>query len=136
MAFTKERVVDIHSEIRAALDAIAKKHNLNIGKTHITYNESTFKFSAEIGDDAELGGSNPVYFNYLRKNGWRFGLKGEDLGVEFVSQGSTFAIEGMKGTGQVIAKLVRPAPGKKLKEGSYRFAGETVREILGRKVGF
>ena len=134
MAFTQDRVAAIHSDIRAALDEIAKKHGLNIGKTHISYNDTTFKFSSEIGDSAELGDTNPVFFNYLRSNGWRFGLKTEDMGREFTSNGSVFAIEGMKGTSKVIAKLVKPADAK-MKPGSYRFDGDYIRKTLGRKVG-
>jgi len=126
MALTKESIKQIHADLRAALDAVAKKHNLVIAKTHITYTDSSFKFTSEIGSKDVLGDTNPIFYKDIQRHGWKFGLTVKDIGREFKIGARTYKLEGMKGYNFVIGKLT--TDGK-----LYKLRGEDVAAVLGTK---
>ena len=124
MAITKQTVAIIHSDIQKALEEVAKKHNLQIGKTHITYSDTGFKFTGEFGDKDSIGDVNPTYFNDMKRHGYKFGLKTEDIGKEFTSGKNRYKIEGMKGYTFVVAKSLT-------NDSLYRFKGDVVQQLMG-----
>src|SRR5574343_1390645 len=100
----KNSVAKIHADIRAALDAVAAKHNLSIAKTHITYSDSGFKFTGEFGSKDVMGDTNAIYYNDMKRHGWKFGLSVEDIGKTFKLGSKSFKIEGMRGYKFVVGK--------------------------------
>ena len=104
MGLTKERVSSFHDEARSMLEALAKKHNLSIAKSHITYYEDHLKFNLELGDREELGNSNAIYINDLKKFGYVANLTINDRNKKFKLGAREYILEGMKTRRWVIAK--------------------------------
>lgn len=104
MAITKDSIKNINADLRAAIEAVAKKHNLSIAKTNISYNNDGFRFTGEFGDIDSLGDFNPLLVKDLKKHGFFNGLH-TALGKEFTLNARTYEIQGMKGHGFVIGKL-------------------------------
>lgn len=45
---TQEEIRTIHEEIKSALEAIGRKHNFAVEKTHITYDDEGFRLTASV----------------------------------------------------------------------------------------
>ena len=101
---TKESIKLIHADIAAALEAVAKKHNLSLAKHHISYGTDNFKLTAEFGDKSELGDINPLLKKDLLRNGWIHGLTEEHLTKEFKMGARTYQFYGMRGRVNAIVK--------------------------------
>jgi len=123
--FDKTNVGEIHKEITAALEAVAKKHNLTLAPSRISYGDSTFSFKAEFGSNEATGGADPILFNDTKKYGHYFNLDVTDIGKELVLGARTYRIEGMKGR-NVIGKLV--SADKKM-GGLFKLRGEDVMAV-------
>ncbi len=96
---TADKVKTIHTDLTKALQEVAKKHGLVLSPTHIRYNASTFKLTAEFGDKAATGGTDPKLLNNMKRHGWKFGLSVTDIGSTFdhPQLGKT-TLNGMSGT--------------------------------------
>ena len=103
---TKELIKTIHADIAAALEEVAKKHNLTLAKRHITYYDDHFRFTAEFGDKTELGDINPTYKKDLLRNGWTFGLTEQHLNKQFNMGARTYIFYGMRGRVNAIVKNI------------------------------
>lgn len=124
--FTKDKLKDIHADIRTAMQNIATKHGLVFSpQSKISYTETTFKFTAEFGDEKATAGADPRMLIAMRKHGWKFLLKESDIGGHFTStsQGK-MTILGMNGYSKVVAQT----------EGGdkYLFPAKDVAKKLGR----
>jgi hypothetical protein len=132
MAFTKEQAALVHADIRAALEAVAAKHNLSMVKTHVLYSNEGFKFTGEFGDKNTLGDIDPILFKDMKRHGWKFGFAVEDIGKEFQSRGRTFKIEGMRGYTYVVAKMMKSNVSSDKVGGLFKFKGEDVKKLMVR----
>lgn len=105
---TKELVAAVNADIRIALEAVAKKHNLTLSKNQrITYNTETFDLKATFGIAASKGEIqvDPKYLSNMKKHGWKFSLSADDIGksVYFDKIGKC-TILGMSGYTKVVVK--------------------------------
>lgn len=126
MTITAQSITDIQTEINVAMNAIAAKYNLKIGKNHISYTASSFKLGMEFCDKGSVEeGVDPILAKDMSRYGYKYGFSIADIGKEFMSNGEHFKIEGMKGYTFIIASNVNG--GKK-----YRFKGDVVQRIMGR----
>lgn len=129
---TKPKVQEIHADIKAALIAVAKKHNLKMSDaTKILFNADTFKFTAEFGDlsSAPAGAAavDPKFLNNMKKHSWKFGLSISDIGAKFeVAPLGMVIMEGMSGTTKCA---IRTLGGK-----GYLMKADQVARKLGKKV--
>lgn len=121
----KAKIEAIHKDIRKALEEVSKKHNLSIAKTRITYATDSFRFNAEFGDKSSLGETNPIYFNDLKKHGWRFGIDAARLNDEFEWRGVKYKLQGMKGKERAVGN----SPDGK----TYLFPADVVAQLMGCK---
>jgi hypothetical protein len=79
----KIKVQAVHQDIREALEVVAKKYGLVLSeRTNIKYTATTFKFTAEFGDETETGSVDPKFYANARKYAWRADLDIEQLGKE------------------------------------------------------
>lgn len=124
MALTKEAVQAIHADIRAALQEVAKKHNLAMANTHISYNDAGFKFTGEFGSKEVMGEVNPKHYKDMQRHGWRYKLDVADIGKKITYNKREFTIEGMTGYTFVA---IRGEDG-----GAYKLKGDIVQKLLGR----
>jgi hypothetical protein len=91
------KAIQIQSEIRAALEAIAKKHNLNMGSTKVNYAPDSLKVSCAFTDQAEVGDINPEYLRGLKLKGWEYGLTVDMLGKKVMLNNKDYTFSGMRG---------------------------------------
>jgi hypothetical protein len=109
MAITKQNIAIIHKDIREALEAVAKKHNLSLGSSNITYdaNGTGFKLKQiEFLSKDVMGDVDPTFFRDMQRNGFSQGLSTDDIGKKVVFGTRTYEIMGMKGRVTVIGKLI------------------------------
>ncbi len=100
-----QKIKVIHADIKKTLDELAKRHGLVLGNgTRISYNDETFKFTAEFGDKESTGGVDPKYLNCMKKHGWKFGLSESHIGKTFEAGEGKVTILGMSGYSKVAAK--------------------------------
>jgi|ERR1035437_5621156 hypothetical protein len=126
MTITAQSITDIQTEINAAMNIIALKYNLKIGKNHISYTDSSFKLGMEFCDKGAVAdGVDPILAKDMTRYGYKYGFSVKDIGTEFMSNGEKFKIEGMKGYTFIIASAV---VGGKM----YRFKGVVMQRIMGR----
>jgi hypothetical protein len=101
---TKENIAIIYSDIRQALEAVAKKHNLSIAKTLISYRSTGFKLTGEFGDKSELGEINPLFHKDTVRYGRTIGMTVSDIGKTIKIGTRSYEIQGMRGRNWVIGK--------------------------------
>ena len=128
MALTKEAVQAIHADIRAALEEVAKKHNLSMANTHISYNDAGFKFTGEFGSKDVIGEVNPKLYKDMQRHGWRYKMDTSDIGKTFTYNNAEYKIEGMTGYSFIAIRGVKD--GK-----SYKLKGDIVQKLLGKNDG-
>ena len=105
---TKELVAAVNADIRIALEAVAKKHNLTLSKNQrITYNTETFDLKATFGIAAGKGEMqvDPKLISNMKKHGWKFGFGVEDIGKSvYLDKLGTCVIMGMSGYTKIVVK--------------------------------
>lgn len=101
----KNRITAIHAELAAELKAFVAKHGLVFGNSNITYNNDTFNLLVSFGDAGSMNGTNPVFFNDMKKYGHLHGFSVDDIKktVKFAN-GKEYAIMGMKGRNFIIGE--------------------------------
>lgn len=120
----KNRISVIGDDLRAALRAVAEKHNLNLTKSNISFADEFFNLSCTFGDKDELGEENPLYRIGMQRKGHHYGLSVDDIGTKFATRQGEVEVRGMRGS-YVIGKQ----PNGKL----YKYDPVTVAGLLGKK---
>ena len=94
---TKDTIKTIHADLTEALRMVAEKHNLSVGRTHITYDSDGFKLTGQFGDKSQMGEVNPTYFNDMKRYGRVYGFTTDDISKEVTMGARIYVIQGMKG---------------------------------------
>lgn len=92
--YPKELIVKIQAEMKAAADAIAKKHGLTVTSANGTYGNSLavkFEFSA-----VDASGERTDLADRFRSYASLYGIDPKHLGKTFTYGGNTYKLAGMR----------------------------------------
>jgi hypothetical protein len=126
MKIDKTLLKVLRVEIDEALAALGTKHGLVFHAGSATYQPdgtcATYKLElAVVGDDGVVATKEAAAFRDLA--GVFYGLKSEDLGRTFVSNGKTFKLTGMS-----AGRVKMPIQGMDVETGkTYKFAVELIK---------
>lgn len=92
---TQKKAESIRKEIVAALEEIAKRHGLRLGKAKATYNDTQIQLKVSIEAVDENGLSLNSWVTW-QNNCETFGFKSTDFGREIKHNGTTYQIIGIQ----------------------------------------
>jgi hypothetical protein len=101
-SFDKQNLATIRADLDAALEAVAKKHGIQLSVGRITFSEASFstKLTALIPSDSDDAGTANGYevkwAAAFKSNARFFGLKSEDLGQTVRLGNVDYVIVGMR----------------------------------------
>lgn len=100
---TKDQAREIHNDIQAALAAVVQKHNLQTGRSRISYDPTSgvFKLTADFSQKSSTGDVPPQFVRDLQRYGRKYGLTLEHLNRE-LRPGNIFV--GLKGETAIIKR--------------------------------
>src|SRR5574343_210778 len=100
--FTKQNLGEVRADINAALEAVDKKHGIQLSIGNITFTAETFstKLAANIpSDGAEAGsksGGEVKWETNFKRYARSFGFTTEDFGKDVNLGGTKYTIAGMR----------------------------------------
>lgn len=101
-SFNKQNLATIRTDLDAALEAVAKKHGIQLSVGRITFSEDSFstKLTALIPSDSDdagtANGTEVKWAAAFKTNARFFGLKSEDLGKTVKLGNVDYTIVGMR----------------------------------------
>ncbi len=117
--FTRKNLKDIREDIKDALKAVETKYGIVIKQGNISFADNSFKMKLEafVGEsDADAG--KIVWDSWC----FKYGLKSEDFGKTFKSNGTEFTVCGMKPKSTKYPVLAQNAAGT-----VYKFSAQVVK---------
>lgn len=97
MAFTETQIKLIHSDIQAAMKAIAEKHNVTVAPSRVTWTAADFSYKVVFGDKSSSSSANPEYARNLIRNGFMYGLDASMIGKSITIGTKNLVLDGMRG---------------------------------------
>ena len=104
MAINRDNLKIIHADLMAAMQEVAKKHNLSVSPFRITFSDSDFRFTATFGDKSVLGDTDPKLLKDLASRGWEYGLDKSHIGKSFVDRNYSWEFVGMRASKAVLKR--------------------------------
>ena len=101
---TEQNITVIQSDMKAALQEVFEKHNLQLSSFKITYSDDGFNANLSIGDKGAIGDKDYSRVDNLKRHGYKFGLTVDDIGKVIQTHGLECTIEGMSGYKCVVVK--------------------------------
>jgi len=120
-SLTRSDVKTVHAAVRAALQGVADQFGLTYTGGRVNFSDAEMRGSFTLAAVAASG----IPADFIKHCG-AYGLKPEDFGAEFVSNGRTFTITGIK-----PRRHKYPISGKGAQGGNYKF--EAHRVVAGLK---
>lgn len=128
--FDKRACNAVRADINAALKTVATKHGIKLVAGRGTFDDTHFTLKLEMGVLDESGADLSAKRDF-EMCATHFGLKPEDFGCEFVFDGETYRLDGVRQRAErmpLLATLLRAGQ-------RYRLPAGAVREALSRARG-
>lgn len=102
---TRNKVVLIQDDVKAALEAVAKKHGLVLGAVKANFTSSDIKITTGFTDKDSTGGAeiDPTYVRNLLRNGPMNGIYAK-AGTPFKIGNLDYVLFGMRGTHAIVQR--------------------------------
>ena len=91
---TKQKLQALRNDIVAALDAVAKKHNVTITGGNGTYCDDSATLKLDIADVIDGEAQTKAELDFKRV-AHIYGLSADDFGFTFEYRGSTYTVSGI-----------------------------------------
>lgn len=91
----KEKVLSLRQQLEAALQPFAKENNLAIKFGTARFGSTAVTFKVDVAEISASGDVMSKEVDAFKKNAMLYGLKPEDLGRTFSSNGRTYRIKGL-----------------------------------------
>lgn len=115
-SLTRADVKTVHEAVREALQGVANEFGLTYAPGRVNFSDAEMRGSFTLAAVAASG----IPADFIKHCG-SYGLKPEDFGSEFVSNGRTFTITGIK-----PRRHKYPISGKGARGGGYKFEADKV----------